>query len=76
VEARIKLRDSEKVMAVSPIGFAKKSGQRVGERAMEVPRVLHKRKPLESLVRGLPMEDWPSGYREILESARLAPSSS
>jgi len=74
VEARIKLRDSEKVMAVSPIGFAKRSGQRVGERAMEAPRVLHKRKPLESLVRGLPMEDWPSGYREILESARLAPS--
>ena len=28
---RIKLRDSEKVMAVSPIGFAKRSGQRVGK---------------------------------------------
>ena len=74
VEARIKLGESEKVMAVSPIGFAKKPGKEVGESSITAPLGMHKRRPLESLVRGLPMKDWPPGCRNILEAARLAPS--
>ena len=91
VEARVELRDGEKVMAVSPIGFAAGHSSRaplaeasvvacqeqeVGGKAKAVEAVkgLHKRRPLESLVRGLPIEDWQPGYREALEAARLAPS--
>ncbi|NLA07503.1 MAG: nitroreductase [Firmicutes bacterium] len=74
VEARIELGESEKVMAVSPIGFAEKPGNEMEENSMKAPGGLHKRKPLESLVRGLPMKDWPPGFRNILEAARLAPS--
>lgn len=74
VEARVKLGDSEKVMAVSPIGFAKRPRQGVGERAVEPPKGLHRRKPLRSMIRGLPVKDFPLGYLEALEAARLAPS--
>jgi nitroreductase len=78
VEARVKLGDSEKVMAVSPIGFAKRPRQGVGigvgERVEEAPKGLHWRKPLRSMIRGLPVEDFPPGYSEVLEAMRLAPS--
>ena len=74
VEARVKLGDSEKVMAVSPIGFAKRPKQGVGERAVEASKELHWRKPLGSMIRGLPVKDFPPGYSEVLEAARLAPS--
>lgn len=79
VEERVRLGEYEKVMAVSPLGFA--SGRRtIGDRhgtrenTIGTPGIPHKRKPIKSLVRGLPMSDWPPGYREILEAARLAPS--
>ncbi len=89
VEVRVELRDGEKVMAVSPIGFAAghsaeahlaeaslaaRQEQEVRGKAMEASTGLHKRKPLKSLVRGLAIEDWPPGYPEMLEAARLAPS--
>lgn len=84
VEARVELRDGEKIMAVSPIGFAAGNlskaylaacqEQGVGEESMRAAKGLHRRKPLQSLVRGLPVENRPPGYLEILEAARLAPS--
>jgi nitroreductase len=74
VEARVKLGDSEKVVAVSPIGFAKRPRNGLAGSVVEAPEGLHRRKPLRSMVRGLPVNGFPFGYREVLEAARLAPS--
>lgn len=74
VEARVNLGDSEKIMAVSPIGFAQVSGTDMEGKSVQAPRVIHRRKPLQSIMRGLPVEDFPAGCLEMLEAARLAPS--
>jgi len=72
-ERRLALAASERVMAVTPLGFAL-SGESLGARGIGSATSARKRKPLSSIVSGLPPEDWPSGCSEALEAARLAPS--
>ncbi len=73
-EARVKRGDSEKIMAVTPIGFAKRPRQGVGGRGAEAPEGFRGRRPLNSMIRGIPTKDSPPGFQDMLEAARLAPS--
>lgn len=72
-ERRVTLAASEKVMAVTPLGFPA-SSETFGAKAIRTAASAHKRKPLSSIVSGLPQKDWPPGCGEALEAARLAPS--
>lgn len=72
-ESRVALASSEKVMAVTPLGFAAPD-ETLKTRDMKAAASVHRRKPLSSIVSGLPQKDWPPGCSESLEAARLAPS--
>jgi len=64
---------NERVIAVSPIGYAQDSYS-FGERIL--PAIVHarRRKPLSELTIGLEETDWPQWMKAALEAARLAPS--
>lgn len=73
ITSLIKLEKLERILAVTPAGYA------VNEETLE-ERVLtgfgntHKRKPMSSLVTGLPKSEWPERTKSALEAARLSPS--
>jgi nitroreductase len=69
----VNIRSDEKVLAVSPLGYAAKSISLVDNIMASFGR--HSlRKPLSSLVSGLPENEWQPWIKPALESARLAPS--
>jgi nitroreductase len=74
VAARVAgISPSEKVLAVSPIGFASLTSP-FAEKMLTGFGRAHKRKPLSDLVSGLPEKDWPDWIKIALQAARLAPS--
>ncbi|MFC1914917.1 nitroreductase family protein [Chloroflexota bacterium] len=73
VESLIKISKNERVMAITPIGYATKS-QSLEERLMTGFGLSHRRKELSGLVTGLDESEWPQWIKISLEAARLAPS--
>jgi nitroreductase len=69
----IELSAEEKVLSVTPIGYAGETFNRE-ERLMVNIASSHKRKDLAKLCSGLPEKDWPDWVRSALEAARIAPS--
>lgn len=73
VEALIPISKNERVMAITPIGYAAKR-QSLEERLMSGFGLSHRRKKLSELVTGLDESEWPNWIKISLEAARLAPS--
>jgi hypothetical protein len=73
VESLIRIGNNERVMAVTPIGYATKR-KSLEERLMTGFGLSHKRKKLSGLVTGLDESEWPQWIKVSLEAARLAPS--
>jgi len=73
VESLISISKNERVMAITPIGYAVKR-QSLEERLMTGFGLTHKRKKLSGLVTGLDESEWPHWIKISLEAARLAPS--
>ena len=73
VESLIRISENERVMAITPIGYATRE-QSLEERFMTGFGLTHKRKKLSGLVTGLDESEWPQWIKFSLEAARLAPS--
>ncbi|MFC1962288.1 nitroreductase family protein [Chloroflexota bacterium] len=73
VESLIEIDKNERLIAVTPIGYAVKSLS-VEERLMTGFGLTHMRKSLANLVTGIGEEEWPQWVKLALEAARLAPS--
>jgi len=73
VESLINISKNERVMAITPIGYATKD-QSLEERFMTGFGLSHRRKKLSGLVTGLDESEWPNWIKVSLEAARLAPS--
>jgi len=69
----VKLSSSEKLIAVSPIGYAT-NVITFEEKAITGFGAMHKRKPLSTMVSGLEQARWPLWIHNALEAARLSPS--
>jgi len=75
VAGDIETKSTERVLAVSPLGYSKEN-KTLEERLMSGLARSHQRKPLSQIVEGLPHEKWPKWVRPALEAARFAPSAS
>jgi nitroreductase len=73
VESLIELKENEKVLAVTPVGYAP-NRLSIEERLMAGFGLTRRRKPLSKLVIGLKKSEWPEWVGPALEAARLAPS--
>ena len=73
VASLVDVSDKERVLAVTPVGYAQQS-ESWEERSMTRFGRSHNRLPLSKLVRGLPRERWPDWVNVSLEAAKLAPS--
>jgi len=73
VNSLIQLSKSERVLAVTPIGYRKKRHS-LEERLMTGFGLTHRRRPLSGLVSGIEESAWPQWIKLALEAARLAPS--
>jgi nitroreductase len=73
VESMIDLEENERVLAVTPVGYAPKRLS-FEERLMAGFGLTYKRKPLSKLVIGLKQSEWPEWIKLSLEAARQAPS--
>jgi nitroreductase len=69
----IKMKGQERVLAVAAVGYAAEE-ESFEERLFTGFGKLHKRKPLASLVSGMPETEWPEWVGESLLAARVAPS--
>jgi nitroreductase len=73
VAKRVQLKAGEKVLAVTPVGIV--PGLKTTEEKLASGFARSRmRKPLHSMVSGVPEERWQDWARTALESARLAPS--
>ena len=72
-ESLIRIGANERVMAITPIGYATKHLS-FEERLMTGFGLTHKRRKLSGLVTGLNESEWPKWIKMSLEAARLAPS--
>ena len=73
VASLIELGSKERVLAVTPVGYARKF-ESFGEKLMSGFGRHRNRLALSKLASGLPMEKWPDWVNVSLEAARLAPS--
>lgn len=73
VASLIEMDATEKVFAVTPVGYATEL-ESLEERIMTGFGRTHTRKPLSSFVTGLDESKWPAWIKTSLEAARLAPS--
>jgi hypothetical protein len=73
VTSLLEVSDRERVLAVTPVGYARKF-ESWEEKLMTGFGRSHNRVALSKLVRGLPRERWPDWVNVSLEAARLAPS--
>lgn len=69
----IKLAGNEKLLSVSPIGHTVEKWT-FEEKMFTGFGAMHQRKPLSTMVTGLPEQQWPGWTRAAVEAARLAPS--
>jgi nitroreductase len=67
------IREKEKVLAVTPVGFASEKVS-FEEKIMTGFGRTHQRKPLYELVTGMDEMRWPEWMKTALEAARIAPS--
>ena len=73
VARHVKIASNERVLAVSPVGYAGTEAT-LEEKFMAGFGRHARRKPLSRLVSGLPDNEWPAWVKPALEAARLAPS--
>ncbi len=73
VAALIDTAENERVLAVTPIGYARKN-ESLEEKVLTGFGRNHQRKPLASLISGLSEKQWAEWLKMSLEAARLAPS--
>ena len=73
VASLVEIRDNERVLAVTPVGYARRF-ESLEEKILTGFGRTHKRLPISKLVSGLGMEKLPDWVRASLEAARLAPS--
>jgi hypothetical protein len=73
VASLIEVSNKERVLAVTPVGYARES-ESWEEKLMTGFGRSHNRLALAKLVRGLPKERWPDWVNVSLEAARRAPS--
>jgi hypothetical protein len=73
VKSLVKLDKGEKLICVSPVGYTMEQWS-FEEKVFSVFGSNHRRKPLPSMVSGLPETSWPAWARPAVETARLAPS--
>jgi nitroreductase len=73
VKSLVKLDKGEKLICVSPVGYTTEQWS-FEEKVFSVFGSNHQRKPLPSMVSGLPETSWPAWARPAVETARLAPS--
>lgn len=73
VTSIIKMEKDEKILAVTPVGYAVEE-ETMEEKLVTGFRRTHLRKPLSKLTTGLQEVDWPEWIKSALEAARLAPS--
>jgi len=73
VESLIELAKYERVLAVTPIGYAIERPS-LEERVMTGFGLTHRRRSLANLVTGISEQEWPQWVKPALEAARLAPS--
>ncbi len=64
---------TERVLAVTPVGYAKQS-EVLQEKLMTGFGRTHTRRSFSRLTRGLPVKKWPRWIKESIEAARFAPS--
>ncbi len=69
----LKIAKTEKIICVSPVGYPTDKIT-IEEKAFTGFGANHQRKPLSSLVSGLPETKWPGWARTAMEAGRLAPS--
>jgi nitroreductase len=67
------ISDSERVVAVIPIGHARKNLS-LTEKMMHQVGDYHKRKNVEDIVEGLPKKQWPKWVDSVIRAATLSPS--
>ncbi len=73
VASLIEVSNKERVLAVTPVGYAREF-ESWEEKLMTGFGRHHNRRALSKLVKGLPREKWPDWVNVSLEAARLAPS--
>jgi len=73
VKSLIKLEKEEKLICVSPVGHTTEKWS-FEEKVLSGFGTNHQRKPLASMVSGLPEAQWPDWAGAAVEAARLAPS--
>jgi nitroreductase len=73
VKSLVSLGKGEKMICVSPVGYTTEQWS-FEEKAMSGFGSNHQRKPLPSMVGGLPQTSWPGWTQSAVEAARLAPS--
>jgi nitroreductase len=73
VASLIEVSSKERVLAVTPVGYARES-ESWEEKLMNRFGRSHNRLSLSRLIKGLPREKWPNWVNLPLEAARLAPS--
>jgi nitroreductase len=73
VASLIEIKTHERVLAVTPIGYAHKL-ESISERLMTGFGLNHRRQPLSKLTGGMIVDSLPEWIRESLEAARLGPS--
>ena len=69
----IDLGDKERIIGVSPLGYAAKN-ETITDKIMTGFGRTHKRLPVEQMVSGLSYEQAPGWIKNAIEAARLAPS--
>lgn len=70
---KLELNAQESLVAVSPLGYPKDSYS-FTEKVMSGIAGSRKRKPLEQLCAGSPLQEWPAWALTAAEAARIAPS--
>lgn len=73
VAKQIGLNTGEKVLAVTPVGYAE-DGYSIEEKLLSGMAKSKNRKELKELAKGLERNEWPLWVSTALEAARLAPS--
>lgn len=69
----VSLQEQERILAVFPAGYAADKAS-FEEKLLTGFGQTHRRKPLSSLVTGVPEMEWPAWIRTALTTARVAPS--
>jgi nitroreductase len=73
IKELVKIKGDERVFAASPVGFTSESKSLL-EKVMSGQARSKQRKPLSSMVHGLPENEWLPWTKSAVEAARLAPS--